>query len=103
MPDLILRNIEPTLLDRVKRLADGRGCSLQAVLVALLDRGLACTEDLGDDLDDVDTRVLQEACIALQNLPSDPGFALIGRAAPISPPVEDAPDQAIAAAWTLPK
>lgn len=103
MPDLILRDIEPSLHDHVKRLAHARGCSLQAALVALLDRGLACTEDLGDDLDDIDARVLQDAIIALENLPSDPGFALIGRAAPISPPVEDASDQAIAAAWTLPK
>jgi len=103
MPDLILRDIEPTLLDRVKRLADARGCSLEDALLVLLDRGLACTNDPDGGLDDVDARVLQEAIAALENVPSDPGFALIGRAASIPPPVQDVPDQAIAAVWTVPK
>ncbi|MHB8912161.1 MAG: hypothetical protein ACYC42_05865 [Lysobacter sp.] len=103
MTDLILHDIEPTLLDRLKRLADARGCNLEDALLALLDRGLACTTDPDGGLDDTDARVLQEAIVALENVPSDPGFALIGRAVPRVPPASDGPDQAIAAAWTLPK
>lgn len=103
MPDLILRDIEPALLNRVRRLADTRACSLEAALLALLERGLACANDFDGGLDDRDARVLQEAIIALENVPSDPGFALIGRAAPTSPAVAGGQDQAIAPAWMLPQ
>lgn len=103
MPDLILRDIAPTLLDRVKRLADARGSSLEDALLVLLDRGLACTHAPNDGLDAADARVLQEAIVALENVPSDPGFALIGRVAPISSPPYHPPDQTVAAVWTLPK
>ncbi len=103
MPDLILRDIEPALLDRVRRLADTRGCSLETALLALLDRGLACTDNFDGGLDEFAARALQEAIIALEKIPSDPGFALIGRAATTSPPLDDAPDQAISAAWMLPR
>lgn len=103
MPDLILRNIEPAQLERVKRLAEVRGCSLQDALLALLNRGLACSSDAGGGFDDSDARVLQEAIAALENVPSDPGFALIGRAAPHSPVPVEVPDQAIAAAWMVPR
>lgn len=103
MPDLILRDIQPTLLDRVRRLADARGTTVEDALLELLDRGLACTGDANGAVDDTDARVLQEAIAALENVPSDPGFALIGRAAPIVPAATAGPDQAIAVAWTAPQ
>lgn len=103
MPDLILRDIEPVLLERVRRLADARGTSLEGALLGLLDRGLACTEANDDGLDAADARVLQEAIAALESVPSDPGFALIGRAAPFPPATTEGPDQAIAAEWTVPQ
>lgn len=102
MPDLILRDIEPALLARVRRLADARGTTLEQVLLELLDRGLACSGESDDGLDDAAARVLQEAIAALESVPSDPGFALIGRAAAAMPLANDAPDQAIAAVWTSP-
>lgn len=99
MPDLILRDIQPTLLDRVRRVAAARGTSLEEALLALLDRGLACGDDRRGSFDDGDARALQEAIAALESVPSDPGFALIGRTAPAAIVVHAAPDQAIAAAW----
>ena len=100
MPDLILRDIEPDLLDRVRRLADTRGCSLEASLLDLLQQGLACARQRDNSLDDFDARVLREAIAALESVPSDPGFALIGRAASTSPVVAtEGPDQTIAPAW----
>lgn len=102
MPDLILRNIEPAMLERVQRLADAHGWSVQQALVCLLDRGLASSTATDDALDAFDTRVLEEALVALENVPSDPGFALIGRAAP-PPPTRDAPDQSIAPGWARPR
>ena len=103
MPDLILRDIEPDLLDRVRRLADTRGCSLEASLLDLLQQGLACVRELDDSLDDFDARVLREAIAALESVPSDPGFALIGRPVPDSTAGVEAPDQAIAPALMMPR
>lgn len=101
MPDLILRDIEPDLLDRVRRLADTRGCSLEASLLDLLQQGLACARDIDGSLDDFDARVLREAIAALEKVPSDSGFALIGRTSSTSPSeVSKAPDQTIAPVWT---
>ena len=102
MPDLILRDIQPALIDRVRRVADARGTSLQEALLELLDRGLACGDDRRGRLDDNDARALQEAIAALENVPSDPGFALIGRTVPPPTVVHDAPEQAIVADWTPP-
>ena len=100
MPDLILRDIEPDLLNRVRRLADTRGCSLEASLLDLLQQGLACARERDDSLDDFDARVLQEAIAALENVPSDSGFAMIGRTASTSPAVvAEGPDQTIAPVW----
>ena len=82
MPDLILRDIEPAMLERVQRLAAARGWSVQQALVWLLDRGLASSNADRRGLEGFDARVLEEALVALENVPSDPGFALIGRAAP---------------------
>jgi len=100
MPDLILHDIEPDLLDRVRRLADTRGCSLEASLLDLLQQGLACARQRDNSLDDVDARVLREAIAALESVPSDSGFALIGRTASTLPAVDaEGPDQTIAPAW----
>lgn len=85
MPDLILRNVDSSMLDRVRHWADARGMSLDTAVVALLDRGLVAGAEVGN-LEEFDARVLAEAIIALENVPSDPGFALIGRAVPHPPP-----------------
>ena len=96
MPDLILRDIEPNVLTRVTRWADARGWSVDAAVVWLLERGLARSAEV-PSLEEVDARVLREAIAALELVPSDPGFALIGRAIP--EPTRRAiepPDQSIA-------
>ncbi len=102
MPDLILRDIEPILLDRIRRLADASRSSLEEALLVLLDRGLASSEDSAGDLDEHVARVLDEAIAALENVPNDPGFALIGRAATALPAAREGFNQTIAAAWTSP-
>lgn len=94
MTDLIMRDAEPALVERVQRWADRRGWSLHDALVFLVDRGLASTAEPDGSLAAFDARVLEEAIIALENVPNDPGFALIGRAAP-PPPARAAPDQSI--------
>lgn len=101
MPELILRNIDSAVLQRVRHWADAQNCSLDAAVAWLLDRGLAASAEVGD-LEEFDARILAEAISALESVPSDPGFALIGRATPRPPPVHQAPDQSVASTWALP-
>lgn len=93
MPDLTLRDLDASLLERVRRWADAQGTSLDSAAVALLARGLAASADIVQ-LEELDARVLAEAIVALENIPSDPGFALIGRAAQ-SPPPRHSPELAL--------
>jgi len=102
MPDLTLHDIPPSLLARVQRLAAARGCSTQAAWMLLVDRGLGSVETPGD-LDADHARVLAEATIALKNLRSDPGFALIGRSPVPPPPPPNPPDQSISPDWSSPR
>lgn len=102
MSDLILRDLDPWLLERVQRLARVRGGSLQDTLVALLDLGLAHAADADPGEDNDEARVLAAAIRALENVPDDPGFALIGRPVPVAPPARGGPDQSIASGWTRP-
>ena len=91
MTDLIVRNIDPSLVERVKQFADARGWSLQDALVSLLDRGLAGDDYIDGALDSDHARVLKDAIAALESVPSDSGFGLIGRAESIPPRGHNAP------------
>lgn len=101
MSELILRDIEPSVLERVRQWADTQGMSLDGAMATLLVRGLTHSVEIGD-LQAFDARVLEEAIKALEKIPSDPGFALIGRTPPSAPPAGIAPDQAIDSAWSMP-
>ena len=98
MPDLTLHDITPSQLARVQRLAAARGCSTQAALVLLVDCGLECVET-PDDLDADHARVLEEATIALRNLRSDAGFALIGRPPLPLPPPKSQGGESVRSVW----
>lgn len=83
MTDIVLHDIDPVLLERIRRVANARSWSLQECLMHLLEHGLfACESRLAARFDDSDARALQEAIAALEGVPSDPGFALIGRVEP---------------------
>lgn len=95
MADIVLRDIDDLLADRIRRVAEANGWPLQEALMHLLEHGLfACEGALAGKLNDADTRALQSAIAALEQVPNDSGFALIGRAtvAPARPP---GPDQSI--------
>lgn len=83
MTDIVLHDIDPVLLERIRRVANARSWSLQECLMHLLEHGLfACESRLAARFDDSDARALQEAIAALEGVPSDPGFSLIGRVEP---------------------
>jgi len=80
MTDIILHDIDPLLLDRVKRVAQMRSWPLQEALMHLLEHGLfACEAELAARFNESDANALQAAISALEGIPSDPGFSKIGR------------------------
>ena len=80
MTDIILHDIDPLLLDRIKRVATTRSWPLQEALMHLLEHGLfACEAELAARFSDTDAMALQAAISALEGVPSDPGFSKIGR------------------------
>ncbi|MBB1088892.1 hypothetical protein H4F99_10355 [Lysobacter sp. SG-8] len=92
MSEIILRDIDAVLLGRVNRVAEAHGWSLQAALLNILEQGLfVCEGELSRSFDESDSRALQDAIAAMESVPSDQGFARIGRAgdgdaAPVAPP-----------------
>lgn len=80
MTDIVLHDIDPLLLDRIRRIATTRAWPLQEALMHLLEHGLfACEAELAARFNDSDSNALQAAISALEGIPSDPGFSLIGR------------------------
>jgi hypothetical protein len=82
MTDLVLRDIAPELADRLRRLADAHEGG-QDVLAEVLEAGLrVCEEALRKRLDAREEAALRDAIAALEGVPDDPGFGLIGRLDP---------------------
>ena len=80
MTEIVVRDIDPVLSERIARVAQARGWTMQDALVHLLEQGLfACEAELAARFNDSDAQALQEAIAALEGIPSDPGFSLIGR------------------------
>ena len=80
MTHAVLLDIDPVLLERILRVATALGWGQQDAMIHLLEHGLfACEADLKARFDDTDAQVLQAAIAALQDIPDDPGFSLIGR------------------------
>jgi hypothetical protein len=95
MTDIVLRDIDAGLADRIRLIADAHGWELPGTLLRLLELGLHAVErDGAVALADNEAQVLEAALKALEQVPSDAGFALIGRAEPPPPPPEE-PDQTV--------
>jgi hypothetical protein len=102
MSDIVLRDIDPLLAERIKRLGDARGWPVHDTLLRVLEQGLHACEGHGPvQLEANEAGALEAAIAAMEEVPSDPGFALIGRAGAPPPPPEDEPDQSISGRFTL--
>ena len=102
MTDIILRDVDAVLADRIHRIGEAHGWSAADTLLHLLEYGLhACEGDGKARLDSSERDILGSAIQAMEEVPDDPGFALIGRAggAPMSAP--DGPDQSIRPEFSL--
>lgn len=101
MTDIVLHDIDPLLAERIKRLGEVRGWDVAGTLLHVLRLGLRTLEGgAAVQLADAEEGALQEAIAALEHVPNDPGFALIGRAEPPTPEAEQ-PDQSIAGGFAL--
>lgn len=81
MTDLILRDIDPRLAARIRRVAEANGWGLHDAILHLLERGLYASDGGALRFDSRESDVLQSAVAALERVPDDPGFSLIGRVA----------------------
>jgi len=80
MTDILLRDIDPVLAERIRRVAESRRMGLSQALLHLLEQGLFAAEaEMSMRFSDRDSSVLMEAIAALEGVPNDPGFSLIGR------------------------
>lgn len=80
MTDLMLRDIDPEIAERIKRLADVRGWSMHVTLETLLHRGLqACESGLHVHFNDRESNALEKAIEEMEKVANDDGFGLIGQ------------------------
>lgn len=102
MTDIVLHDIDPVLADRIRWISDARGWPLPDTLLRLLEHGLhVCESDAAVRLNDTEAGALEAAVAALEQVPDDAGFAMIGRAMPAATASPDEPDQHIAADFEL--
>jgi hypothetical protein len=79
MTDIVLKDIDEFLLERIRRVADRRGWSLAHALHHLLEQGLYAVEGDGRlSFDTSEADVLQAAIAALEDVP-DGVFSMIGQ------------------------
>jgi hypothetical protein len=82
MTDLVLRDIDPDVAERIKQLAELRGWSMHVTLETLLHRGLqACESGLHVHFDDRESDALGKAIAEMEKVASSGGFGLIGQVA----------------------
>ena len=102
MTDIVLRDIDPVLAERIRRIGEARGWSPADTLLRLLEQGLLEYEGNGAvRLDPKESDVLSSAISAMEQVPNDPGFALIGRGPPPPEPTSAGPDQTISERFEL--
>lgn len=80
MTEIVLHDIDQVLVDRIKRVADARGWTVPRTLLHLLEQGLHVYEGDGRvHFDNSESEVLEAALAALEDIPDDAGFAMIGK------------------------
>ena len=73
MTDLILRGVEPVLMERIRRVSIARGWTRQQTCVALLEQGLFSSElQVRSGFQSREVDALSQAIAALQALPAGP-------------------------------
>ncbi len=75
MVELLLRDLDPLLNERIRRVAVARGWTREQTCVALLEQGLFASElEVRGGFQNPEVEALSEAIAALQALPAGHGF-----------------------------
>lgn len=75
MTDLLLKDIDPILADRIQRVAVARGWSEHETILRLLEQGLfACEQEVRGGFEGTEVDALAEAIAALKDVPAGRGF-----------------------------
>lgn len=75
MTDIVLKDIDPLLADRIRRVAEARGWSIHETIFNLLEHGLFASEsDIRSGFNEREVDVLSDAITALKDVPAGPGF-----------------------------
>lgn len=93
MTDLVLRDIDPMMAERIRRVSEANGWTMHQTILHLIERGLYASEGGALRFDSKESDVLQSVIAALETVPNDPGFSLIGRVgnAPTAPEAPSSP------------
>ena len=89
MTDLVLRDIEPQMAERIRRVAETNGWTIHQTILHLIERGLYASEGGALRFDSRESDVMQSVIAALETVPNDPGFAMIGRVGGETPKAEE--------------
>lgn len=80
MTDILLRDIDPALIERLNRVAAANGWPSDESLRNVFEHGLHALELAATlRLNEREESALQSAINAMEGVVDDPGFALIGR------------------------
>lgn len=75
MADLVIRDLEGLLAERIRRIADARGWSVAETVTRLLEHGLFMVEaEVRGGFNDREVNALSEAIAALRAVPQGPTF-----------------------------
>lgn len=75
MTDIVLKDIDPVLADRIRRVGQARGWSDADTLLHLLEQGLfVCEAEVRGGFNDTEVNVLSDAINALRDVPAGKGF-----------------------------
>ncbi len=91
MTDLVLRDIDPVLAERIRKVARTNGWDVHETILHLIERGLYASEGGALRFDGSESDVMQSVIAALETVPNDPGFSLIGRVGDRPPPEAEPP------------
>ncbi|CTP91986.1 hypothetical protein A6R71_05895 [Xanthomonas translucens pv. arrhenatheri] len=75
MTDLLLRDIDPILVDRIRRIAVARCWTQHQTVLNLIEQGLFASEhEVRSGFENPEVDVLSEAIAVLRELPAGAGF-----------------------------
>ncbi|MEL1263134.1 hypothetical protein [Pseudoxanthomonas putridarboris] len=75
MTDIVLKDIDPILADRIRRVSQARGWNIHDTILNLLEQGLfTCEAEVSGGFNDAEVNVLSDAINALKDVPAGKGF-----------------------------